>query len=106
MFAARAVTFLPRGVMSIRTPTKRGLYESVNTSRVPSSRRPVPPAWGDAMRLTWKLAVIVAIGVGIQLLLPRFVEEIDETQFAIRVLVAKWQGGSSGDPDVIALATQ
>jgi hypothetical protein len=58
------------------------------------------------MRLTWKLAVIIAVGMGTQLLLPRFVDEIDETQFAIRVLVAKWQGGSSGDPDVMALAMQ
>ena len=59
---------------------------------------------GDLMRLTWKLAFIVAIGVGAQMLINRYADDIDEAVFALRVLVIHIRGGTVADPGVLELA--
>jgi hypothetical protein len=56
------------------------------------------------MRLNLKLAVIVAVGVGLQALLTRYESEIDEAQFAIRTLVAHLRGGLPSDEPIMDAA--
>jgi hypothetical protein len=56
------------------------------------------------MRLTWKLALLLAIAVGAQWLLNRYAADLDEARFAIRVYVAHLCGGTAADTDVMDLA--
>ena len=56
------------------------------------------------MRLTWKLALLIAIAVGAQWLLNRHGGDLDESRFAIRVYVAHLCGGTAADRDVMDLA--
>jgi hypothetical protein len=58
------------------------------------------------MRLTWKLALLLAIGVGTQYLLNRHADDIDEARFTLRVYVAHLCGGTAADPDVMDLAVE
>jgi hypothetical protein len=56
------------------------------------------------MRLTWKLALLIAIGVGAQLLINRHANDIDEAAFAFRVFVAHLNGKTAADPDTMDMA--
>jgi len=57
------------------------------------------------MRLLWKLALLVTIGVGMQVAIERYESELDEAWFATRVFCAHARGGTAADPELIDLAT-
>lgn len=56
------------------------------------------------MRLMWKLALLVAIAVGAQMLLNRYGGDLDEARFAVCVYIAHLCGGTAADADVMDLA--
>jgi hypothetical protein len=58
------------------------------------------------MRLMWKLALLLAIGVGTQYAILRWMPEIEEARFALRVYVAYLRGGTAADTDVMDLAVE
>jgi hypothetical protein len=58
------------------------------------------------MRLTWKLALMLAIAVGAQVLLTRYSGDLDEARFAIRVYAAHLCGGTAADADVMDMAVE
>src|SRR4051812_1394975 len=58
------------------------------------------------MRLIWKLALLLSIGVGTQYAILRWMPEIEEARFAFRVYVAYLRGGTAADTDVMDLAIE
>jgi hypothetical protein len=58
------------------------------------------------MRLTWKLALMLAIAVGAQILLVRYGGDLDEARFAVRVYVAHLCGGTAADAEVMDMAVE
>lgn len=56
------------------------------------------------MRLTWKLALVISIGVGAQMLISRYADDIDEAGFTYRVFVIHLCGGTVADPGVLEMA--
>jgi hypothetical protein len=57
------------------------------------------------MRVTWKLALLVAIGIAAQVAIERYAAELDEAWFATRVFCAHACSGTAADPELMELAT-
>ena len=53
------------------------------------------------MRAICKLAVILAVGVGLQCVFERHVDDLDEALFAARTLIWQLRGLPNDDPDLI-----
>ena len=58
------------------------------------------------MRLIWKLALLLAIGVALQYAILRWTPEIEEARFALRAYASYLSGGTPADPEMMDLAIE